>query len=356
VKVLNHFFAEISRVRARLIREILVRLGVSLNRIVQLRYSEYPSPQNFRILKIYSLGGSFKFVHPRDSGFQYFSFQERFLISATDLVLDSLTGTLFDSRGRILTESSSWPKTNVLLNSIPKPKFYFTRHEFFEKDSLIFLPSNGFYHWLIEDLPSYLFALDNTESPVTIIYEGAPNYVKDLLPSLPGQVIFSSRYQKLREVSFTTKNESTGFPEPRDLEMLRSYFGRFMQKNILESRIYISRLNSTRSPLFERELCASLIKSGWEVIYTENMNLLEQIEVISKANVLCGVSGAGLANAVWMNPGTKLIELSSEWVVPCFSRLAQILNIEHRIIRYEATATELADILDSIHNEVTETF
>ncbi len=356
MKVLNYLFAEVSRVRARLIREILVRLGVSLNNIVQLRFGEYPSLQNFRTLKTYSRGESLKFTHPRDSGIQFFSFQERYLVSATDLVLDSLTGTLFDSRGRIIAESSSWPKTNVLLNSIPQPKFYFPRHRFLKNESIIFLPSNGFYHWLIEDLPSYLFALKNTEAPITIIYENAPNYVKDLLPSLPGEVILSSRYQKYKEIAFTTKNESTGFPEPKDLEMLRSYFSRFIQKMNPESRIYISRLNSSRSPLFERELCMSLVKSGWEVIYSENMNFLDQIEKISRANVLCGVSGAGLANAVWMSPGTKLIELTSEWLVPCFSRLAQVLHIEHQIIRYETTTTELADIIDSINSQVPKTF
>jgi capsular polysaccharide biosynthesis protein len=50
----------------------------------------------------------------------------------------------------------------------------------------------------------------------------------------------------------------------------------------------------------------------FEVVYLEDLRLSEQINLISTAEILAGLHGAGLANLIWMDKGGKLIDIVNE--------------------------------------------
>jgi capsular polysaccharide biosynthesis protein len=75
-------------------------------------------------------------------------------------------------------------------------------------------------------------------------------------------------------------------------------------------RVYISRnLGSNRRIVNEDEVLELLNKLGFITVYFEKMSMLEKVALMSRAEVVIGVCGAGLTNLVLANPGTKVIEI-----------------------------------------------
>ncbi|MFM7292330.1 MAG: glycosyltransferase 61 family protein [Planctomycetia bacterium] len=67
-------------------------------------------------------------------------------------------------------------------------------------------------------------------------------------------------------------------------------------------------------------------------VQLEHMDFAEQLETFARAALVIGQHGAGLANAVWMRPGSGIVELSSE-SPDNFLRLARLGG--HRFARFE---------------------
>ncbi len=80
-------------------------------------------------------------------------------------------------------------------------------------------------------------------------------------------------------------------------------------------RILVSRASASMRRLVNEEECARALGSyGFEVVTTEALSLLEEIELFRQAEVVLGVMGAGLTNAIFAPAGTPLISLAaSTW-------------------------------------------
>jgi capsular polysaccharide biosynthesis protein len=210
----------------------------------------------------------------------------------------------------------------------------------------VLLPSNGYYHWLIEDLPLFLETLKHIPNPRILIYNRSPQFVKDFALSLNQQVSYISRFVNLNTISVINKGPNTEWTHPLDVEILREHFA----KNLLPRRdglkIYVSREKSSRSPIFERELAQLLKKSGWQIIFAEEMSLIEQIRTFSEAEVVCGVHGAGLSGMIWMKEGGKIIELSPEKFIPCFARMSIVSK--HKYVRIEIQNIDLHKVANLV--------
>ena len=251
----------------------------------------------------------------------------------------------------MIAESTSWPKELILLNSIPKPLI--TKHLDFSSDrQVLLLASNGFYHWLYEDLPAFLFASENSKNQITLVHENVPSFVQSFLPLIPGEIVRVPRFVSLNSLTFTSRGGTTGWLDPVDRKMLRTFFAKHIKGPIPNRKVYISRLKSSRSPSFEEELISKLAKDGWLILETESMAVLEQIETISTAEILCGVSGAGLSGAVWLNQNAKVIELSPKRFIPAFSRMCHTSDLEYIRIGYEEPPLSLGDLLNQIQQGV----
>ena len=270
------------------------------------------------------------------------AFESRFLIDATNVKIDTKSGLVFDQKSIVVSESSSWPADRILLGSPYVPTVSASALE--QSNSIyLILPSNGFYHWLIEDLPPFLYALRNSHGPTQVFYYyDAPSYVLDFIRELPIQAIATPRGVHVNKIRFVTRGPDTGWPLKEDVLELRNFFAASLQSVISAKKIYISRLRTTRSPKFEKGLVEILEREGWKILHLEELSVKEQIIEFSSSSIVCGVHGAGLSGIAWMNSNTKVIELSpSGRHVPCFSRLSSLIGSKHELIVFDESKNDL---------------
>ncbi|NGM48421.1 DUF563 domain-containing protein [Caulobacter sp. 602-2] len=85
-------------------------------------------------------------------------------------------------------------------------------------------------------------------------------------------------------------------------------------------RVYLSRRSqSMRVMVNEAELEAALRRRGFLIARPERMDALAQVALMRDADVVVGASGAALANAMFLKPGARVIEIqpanfTSRWV------------------------------------------
>jgi capsular polysaccharide biosynthesis protein len=80
------------------------------------------------------------------------------------------------------------------------------------------------------------------------------------------------------------------------------------QLNVSE-RIYVSRSRSgKRKVINEEEVVAVMRAYGFDIIYNEDLTLIQQIWLYAKARYLIGIHGAGLTNMMFMPPGSVVLE------------------------------------------------
>jgi len=338
-----------SRFNARLRRELIHRIGIGKTRITSLFFGETKSQVCWSREDLFSALMNIEAFHQRNRIDEGHTFQARYLVTVSDVYLDLLTGIVTSNKNSILSESSSWPPENLLLNAIPRPPGGSPFLDLTNERAIIALPSNGFYHWFVEDLAPFLFALGKLENPIILVYEDCPKYVEDLLKLLPFEKRKMPRFIHLESYTFATRGQDTGWPHPIDISTIRSFFQREISETVPGRKVYISRLSASRSPKFEQQLQESLEKEGWLILQTEKMTLEEQAIVISSADIMCGVHGAGLSGMIWMKEGSKVIELGTARFVPCFSRMSVFCS--HSFTRIEYSADD-AEALERILFEI----
>lgn len=309
----------------------------SIKEVSSLFCDEIIADINFENLSEYSAETAYTVFDQVFEVKELHGFRQRFMVSLSKPVVDSQHGFVFDKNLHLLQESSTWPSGHLLNARIQKPP----KREIVEIPYRInLLTSNGFYHWLIEDLPTFLSNGNFAGELEVGLYEGAPKYVKSFAAEFYPRYLALPKYFSPLELVLTTKTHDTGWPHSKDIRILREFFSEKMSPEST-SKIYLSRTRSNRSPIWEIELQNKLESSGWEILYAEDLTFSQQISRISGASILCGVHGAGLANAVWMQNGSTLIELTPKNYRNCFSNLAQVNNISYRYISMEKSLTDI---------------
>lgn len=96
-------------------------------------------------------------------------------------------------------------------------------------------------------------------------------------------------------------------------------------------KIFVSRQDmGTRCLLNEAAITDILKENGFEVVVPGNMSVMEQITTFSDASIVIGVHGAALANIIFCQPKTKVIELFPEYTVsPHFWTLASHFDLNY---------------------------
>jgi hypothetical protein len=308
-----------------------------------------PMSKSLTILKQLDHGYGYSVIHPRDHYLEFHGFISRFWVKAKNISIDSVTGVITTEDGNFIVESSSWSRQDLELNVVHKSRKLGSAE--ISGSENVLLPSNGFYHWLIEDLPLFLrLEKERGEQarPInTYVYEFAPNYVRDFLHFRKINAVNVSRFADFNEIDFISRGDDAGWPRLEDIQILRETFLPTAQERELSEKIYVSRLKSSRSTIYEAELENLLAAQGWMIIYAETLSLGEQIQAFSQAKVLCGLHGAGLSGMIWMEKSSKVIEISRETMArACFARLATVCGLSYSWLN-DSSADTLS-LFDSI--------
>ena len=339
---------EPNRIQASLKRRILNILIFRSFRTVSIRRSEKVLIPKSKIIGFYSSSYNIEILDPRHNELTGHHFAARRCFEVEDVILEPRQGLIYMSTGEFLIESSCWSPIEVF-NSYPwiprKTK------SLAMLSNGIPLTSSSYYHWLIEDLPCTLFAMKSDPSAPLIVSKKTPHYVREFANNSGRQVVYVDGPQKLEKILFVEKCSDSGWPSHYDVSELLDYpnFKKLLYQGIPHKKYYISRRYSKRSPRNEIEIEQLAIDSGYEILYLERMTHATQISIISGAATIVGVHGAGLANMIWMNSGTKIVDIINEnYWTEANHRLSHIGNQEYFPFIYQGSIKDPVNMKDLV--------
>jgi hypothetical protein len=255
--------------------------------------------------------------------------QTKYVFQIKDAVIDPVSGYIYDSKLAFIAESSSFSVEHSLMRWLNRPtKIPKNVHE----GKAIFLGSSAYYHWLIEDFPAYLHALDRYPKAETLISSHAPKYVSDALELLKVKPKIVSTPIQVRNLIFVSKGSALQ-AHSVDIERLIK-FGQTHgeSKKALSELIYISRLNQSRYPDNEIEIQEIFVNRGFTILDLSRIDLKSQINIFKSSSLVAGTHGAGLSNLVWTNPDTILFEIMRHDQPNCFKTIADLMNVRYEKI------------------------
>ena len=97
-------------------------------------------------------------------------------------------------------------------------------------------------------------------------------------------------------------------------------------------KIFISRDDAKTRKLVNAEKLMMALK-GWEMITLEKLSIKEQVRCFAEASHVVATHGAGLANLLWCEPGTKVIEIQDPKMISkkVYPVLSHHLGLEHKL-------------------------
>jgi capsular polysaccharide biosynthesis protein len=107
-------------------------------------------------------------------------------------------------------------------------------------------------------------------------------------------------------------------------DMSKAVFGNIVSRCVKSpetpefEKIFISRLSFTkklggnyRALLNEQELIAALQGRGYQIVEPQNLPFEDQVRIFNRAKIVVGLGGAGMFNAVFCKPKTKIVSIES---------------------------------------------
>lgn len=263
--------------------------------------------------------------------------RKHFDINTEQLLFLDKHWTLFSSCGFLQSPEGNW-----ILESFSFP-YESEFNSFFEQQKpathsvhlsgIYFVFSNvgfsNYYHVLTELLPRLEFFMPFKGKVKLLVSEQIPSYLAEAFNLLG---ISKRDYHTIREGFAYTAD--TFITIPWGLNFIPERF-EFLNKELNHPTIKINSVNSSKKRLFvsrknesfrtienEEELLPILLANGFQIIDSQNLSLSEQIQLFSKAELICGPHGAGLSNLLWMNKATVLEIRPENFANDCFLHLA----------------------------------
>lgn len=107
-------------------------------------------------------------------------------------------------------------------------------------------------------------------------------------------------------------------------KMLNEIKGKLTTKKF-PKKIFVSRKNAGKGRRYnEQEVIDFLINNNFEIVYPEQYDLLEQVELFNNASCIVGGTGAGFTNLLYCQKGCKVIIFTNyDFDISIFSSIAQ---------------------------------
>lgn len=200
--------------------------------------------------------------------------------------------------------------------------------------------SSGYFHWLAETMPRIVAANELNADFVLLLPE---NYSFDYIAAslnlldIPFEFYTKNEYVKVDHLQLISHAAPTGHYAPNLMFKTSSRFIKAVEsKSSIEkfaySKLYVSREKAKyRKILNEKDLYPILEKYGYKVIYFEDYNLAEQINMMKTCSHFIGLHGANLTNMMFMPAKGKVFELRNhnDSHNNCYYALACALELDY---------------------------
>jgi hypothetical protein len=331
-----HTFAR--RAVQALKRRLLVRLGMVSDQKFYLDSSIVKPRSDVERIALYSDAVALEFILPVDGLRTQNIYRPRYVYGLSNAIVDPFPNLVYDSRGQYIAESSSWLQLRQFWDW-PRPLIGPPRRRL--AGEYIFFPTNGYYHWLIEDLPVFLKSLSVAPKARVLMPEKAACYVREVAGMIENEIVTISSPVRVERLVMTGKTGGMGSPvagltpHPADVAILRDFFREFFEAEPSDRKLYLSRVGAKRSPANEVELQTRIKKLGFEVFDGARMSLRSQVELFSRAKCLIGLHGAALSNVIWAPEGVDVCEIFSSGYLPsCYSALTAMRAGHYTAVSY----------------------
>ena len=303
--------------------------------------------------------------------FQYSSTEARATFSTVAkegaIWFDGFNTIAFDSHGNIISEHimgnefACYPTTQMI-----RP---------YQIDgSICFLDARSsyiYYHWMLDVLPKIGVLEKSGINPDNIDYfvvKAESKYQIESLRLLGIEeerliCMTGSQYFTAREVIIPYLYNSLGQRTYHGLGVgLSSWIPTYLQRQFGPSvsipaeqqpmeertptkrRIYISRsTRGSRNIANETEIIALLAERGFETVEFEHLTINEQAALMAQSEMVVGVHGAGFTNLSFCHPGTRVVEIFGEYIVPCYWALSTVADLSYYQFMAESVSDDTID-------------
>jgi capsular polysaccharide biosynthesis protein len=210
---------------------------------------------------------------------------------------------------------------------------------------------HNYFHWMTEVLPAILAMRERKSVPVLLNSNSIKQkHIVNSLELFQIPFVIHDIYNKTGRISKLHMVKVPVVAEYNEQVMfkLQHYFYEKLgigSQSHPGKKIYISREKANRRKVSnENELISMLVNKGFEVVYLEEYSLAEQVILLSEAETVVGIHGAGLTNIMFMKPTTTVIELKAKdndyW---CFFSLARLFNLKYKYLLCDTDGTSHRD-------------
>lgn len=178
-----------------------------------------------------------------------------------------------------------------------------------EKDHVFIIPANHNASFIINSLPAFGFTF--------IIQKVNQLLLVDSLTVVP-DIAPSGNYRKEIVLALS--------------ERLRSQFTSGVNEQEKIKKVYITRRNAEKRKIInEVDLISILQINGFEICDMDNISFGEQINIMTNADVLISLHGAGLTHMLWMKKSSTVLEIRArdDSSNNCYFTLASDLGINY---------------------------
>lgn len=171
--------------------------------------------------------------------------------------------------------------------------------------------SHGYFHWLFESLPFYFKY--QSKSPI-YLPSNHNTFHPQLLALLGMDVKFFNRNEYLNGGGETLQLRNyKDFEWSGIIEMRNKVWETFKTKTLVnKKKVFIVREASMRNIINQKEVIDFFTSKGWCVFNPSEYSVEAQIRMFVHSTVICSIHGAGLANIVWCEPNTRVVEIAHQ--------------------------------------------
>lgn len=195
--------------------------------------------------------------------------------------------------------------------------------------------SANYFHWMTDCIPRIWEGLERDPNSPIILPESYKSlgYVTQSLDLLKVKVEYFKSRENLRVNTLILTARTASFPNfnppltQKTRENLATGSGKSPWK-----KVYVSRkLAPKRKAHNELEVELMLRKRGFEIVYSEQLSVKQQIELMAETKLLACLHGAALTNILFLPKEAKVLELRNigDSKTQCYFNLASALELEY---------------------------
>lgn len=190
-------------------------------------------------------------------------------------------------------------------------------HKKKEKNVIVFhnRHSYGFFHWTTDILPKISLLINDKKFKKLKFFlpKYKSKFQKESLKKVNSNRIVTIGENEILEVSnaiYVPQLYLSGNPRKKLLiQTKKFYLNRYNHKKFFHDKIYVSRRFSRRSLVKEYEFENILKKFKFKILFNEKLSFEKQVNIFSNTRLVVGLTGAGLANMIWMKKNSTLINI-----------------------------------------------